>query len=145
VLLVAAIAVDQAVKGFARAHAGFFSIYLNGEQGFGGRFALILPATAVGLAAAWRLSAMLKEMGYRMSAAAQAACALLAGTLISQSIDRLAAGKVVDFIVPAGSSYAYNLADFFAFLAVAILAGRGFVLAGETLIGLSQKHLIQRP
>jgi hypothetical protein len=61
------------------------------------------------------------------------------------SPQQVAAGKVVDFIVPAGSSYAYNLADFFAFLAVAILAGRGFVLAGETLIGLSQKHLIQQP
>jgi lipoprotein signal peptidase len=144
ILLVAAILVDQAAKALAVAHPHSFSIYLNGEQGFGGHFALILPATLVGLAAAWRLATFLKEMKYRMSAPAQVACALVAGALISGAIDRLVIGKAVDFIVPAGSPYAYNLGDLFAFIAAGILIGRGFALAGEGLIILSHKHLVTR-
>jgi len=144
IVLLAAIVVDQAAKALALAHPHFFYIHLNGEQGFGGHFALILPATAAGLAAAWRLATMLKELGYRMSAPAQVACALLAGALVSGSIDRLVIGKAVDFITPAGSAYAYNPGDFFAFLAAGILIGRGLALAGEGLIILSRKHLMTR-
>ncbi len=148
----AAVVIDQGSKWVVThlVHGGELHTYLGGaisiaqcanyRQGFGGASPWLLCATLVIVISGIRLYQMLLQWGYEMSLATEAGLALVLGGVMAAAVERMWAGRVVDFLsFGAHSSYVYNFADMAALGGMLLLFIRGAIalpgMIGRELAG----------